>query len=78
LFGTFEPEDLEDRPVYGLTKNINSYNPLRIAFHEWIDIWHDVRTAPTWRLKLRYIFGRPGWKAEQQQAQSSSALSAAK
>ncbi|HEU4416586.1 MAG TPA: sterol desaturase family protein, partial [Candidatus Angelobacter sp.] len=47
LFGTFEPEDLEDRPVYGLTKNINSYNPLRIAFHEWIDIWHDVRTAPT-------------------------------
>src|ERR1700751_1812825 len=31
LFGTFEPE--RARPVYGLTSNINSYNPIRIAFH---------------------------------------------
>jgi sterol desaturase/sphingolipid hydroxylase (fatty acid hydroxylase superfamily) len=62
LFGTFEPEG--EKVVYGLTKNINSYNPLRIAFHEWLDIWNDVRKADTWRLKLRYVFGRPGWKEE--------------
>ncbi|HEY6352510.1 MAG TPA: sterol desaturase family protein [Candidatus Angelobacter sp.] len=60
LFGTFEPEDMQDKPVYGLTTNINSYNPFRIAFHEWIDIWHDMRKAPTWREKLACIFGRPG------------------
>lgn len=78
LFGTFAPEDPQDRPVYGLTRNINSYNPLRIAFHEWIDIWHDVRTAPTWRLQLRYVFGRPGWKAEQGKTHLSSAVTAAK
>ena len=64
LFGTFVPEDGSDKPVYGLTKNINSYNPLRIAFHEWIDIWHDVRQAQGWRLKMRYLLGRPGWKYE--------------
>ena len=64
LFGTFVPEDGSDKPVYGLTKNINSYNPLRIAFHEWIDIWHDVRHAQGWRLKMRYLLGRPGWKYE--------------
>lgn len=63
LFGTFEPE--KAKVVYGLTKNINSYNPFRIAFHEWVDICRDVRQAPTWKLKLRYIFGRPGWKEEQ-------------
>jgi len=63
LFGTFEPEGA--KVVYGLTKNINSYNPFRIAFHEWQDIWSDVRQAPAWRLKLRYTFGRPGWKEEQ-------------
>ena len=63
LFGTFEPEG--EKVIYGLTKNINSYNPLRIAFHEWIDIWNDVRRADTWRLKLRYVFGRPGWKDEE-------------
>src|SRR5262249_38603233 len=60
IFGSFEPEDLKEKPVYGLTKNINSYNPLRIAFHEWADIWRDVRQASTWRMRFRYIFGRPG------------------
>ena len=34
LFGTFEPEDPSDPPRFGLTKNINSYNPVRIAVHE--------------------------------------------
>lgn len=66
LFGTFEAEDMQDQPVYGLTKNINSYNPFRIAFHEWIDIWRDMREAPTLREKLACIFGRPGRKYEQQ------------
>jgi sterol desaturase/sphingolipid hydroxylase (fatty acid hydroxylase superfamily) len=66
LFGTFEPEGA--RVVYGLTRNINSYNPVRIAFHEWMDIRYDVRHAPAWRVKLRYIFGRPGWKVEQARA----------
>jgi len=63
LFGSFEPES--EKVIYGLTKNINSYNPLRIAFHEWIDIWNDVRHADTWRLRMRYVFGRPGWREEE-------------
>ena len=62
LFGTFEPEDSQDRPRYGLTTNIQTYNPVRIAFHEWADLWRDVRTAPGVRNKLRYVFGRPGWR----------------
>jgi sterol desaturase/sphingolipid hydroxylase (fatty acid hydroxylase superfamily) len=61
LFGSFEPEDAADPPRYGLTKNIHTYNPVRIAFHEWVDIVRDVRRAPRWRNKLRYVFGRPGW-----------------
>lgn len=59
LFGTYEPE--VETPVYGLTKNINSYNPLRIAFHEWVDIARDLARAGTWRDRLRFVFGRPGW-----------------
>jgi len=57
LFGTFEPEG--EKVIYGLTKNITSYNPFRIAFHEWIDIWNDLRNASGWRLKVRAVFGRP-------------------
>ena len=62
LFGSFEPEDMHDPPVYGLTKNINTYNPLRIAFHEWIDIWHDLRCAANWKQRLLSVFGPPGRK----------------
>jgi len=62
LFGTYEAEDSGDAPRFGLTKNINTYNPVRIAFHEWADIWRDVRRAPGWRDKLLYIFGNPGWR----------------
>lgn len=57
LFGTFEPEG--DRVAYGLTRDIKSYNPVRILFHEVADIARDVRSAPTWRQKLSYVFGPP-------------------
>src|SRR5690606_24920367 len=40
LFGTYEPE--RERVVYGLTKNIRTFDPLRIAFHEHLDIARDV------------------------------------
>jgi hypothetical protein len=49
---------------YGLTKNIGTYNPVRIAFHEWADIARDVRRARNWRERLKYVFGRPGWSPE--------------
>lgn len=59
LFGTFEPE--RNRPTYGLTTNINSHNPVRIAFHEWASIGQDIRRAGSLRAALGYIFGPPGW-----------------
>jgi sterol desaturase/sphingolipid hydroxylase (fatty acid hydroxylase superfamily) len=60
LFGTFEPE--LRRVKYGLTKNINTYNPLRIAYHEFADIARDVKSTRSASDRLRYVFGRPGWK----------------
>ena len=60
LFGTFAPED---EPVhYGLTKNIDTYDPVRIAFHEWIDMFRDVCSARSWRDRWRLVFSGPGWK----------------
>ena len=49
------------RVKYGLTTNIQSYNPLRIAYHEMADIAGDVRHASGLRSKLHHVFGRPGW-----------------
>ena len=59
MFGTFEPE--RHRPTYGLTTNINSHNPVRIAFHEWAAIGQDIRRSGSWQAVLGYLFGPPGW-----------------
>ena len=59
LFGTFERED---EPVrYGLTKNVGSFNPARIATHEHADILRDVARSETWRDRLSFVFRGPGW-----------------
>ena len=59
LFGSFEPEG---QPVtYGLTRNIGTYNPIRVAFGEYAALWHDVRTAPDPRTAVRYLLKPPGW-----------------
>ena len=60
LFGTFQPE--EERPTYGLVTQLETYNPFRIAFHEWADLWRDA-TQPglSLRERLGYVFGPPGW-----------------
>ena len=60
LFGTFEPE--RERVRYGLTTNIATFNPLRVAFHEFAAIWRDVRSASSWRERAGYMFKGPGWK----------------
>ena len=59
LFGTFERE--KERVVYGLTKNIDTFNPLRIATHEYRDMIRDVARSTTWRERLGHVFARPGW-----------------
>lgn len=58
LFGTYQPE--EEKVRYGVTHNIESKaNPLHINFHELADIWRDLKSAKTWRLKFFYLFGDP-------------------
>ena len=62
LFGTFEPE--RERVVYGLTKNISTYSPLQIGFHEWIAMGRAaLRPAPL-RDRLGYLFMPPGWSPD--------------
>jgi sterol desaturase/sphingolipid hydroxylase (fatty acid hydroxylase superfamily) len=66
LFGTFERED--ERVVYGLTTNIDTYNPLRIATHEWRDVLRDVAGATTWRERWSFLLRGPGWAYDRRAA----------
>ncbi|WP_280409699.1 sterol desaturase family protein [Nocardia brasiliensis] len=59
MFGSFAAESEPIR--YGLTKNIGTDNPLKVNYHELAGLVRDVRGARTWRGRLGYIFGPPGW-----------------
>lgn len=59
LFGTFRAET--HRPRYGLTTPVDSYNPFWLQLHEYVAIWRDVRAARSWRDRLGYALGPPGW-----------------
>jgi len=61
IFGSFEPEI--EKPIYGLVKNIDTFNPIKIAFIEWIQLFKDSITSKTSLLnKLNYFIKPPGWK----------------
>ena len=60
MFGTFQAEDEE--PVYGLTKPLNSWNPVWANLHVWTDMWQDAMHAPAWTDKLRVWFAPQGWR----------------
>ena len=62
MFGTFVPELADEKPDYGLVQNIATFNPLRVAFHEWVALFRDVvQPGLTLRQRLAYAFGPPGY-----------------
>ncbi len=61
LFGTFQAEEKDEPVKYGLTTNIKTVNPLTIVFHEWKNIFKDMRKKVSLKEKWMYIFGPPGW-----------------
>jgi sterol desaturase/sphingolipid hydroxylase (fatty acid hydroxylase superfamily) len=63
LFGTFQLELENEKVVYGLTSNITTYNPIKIAFIEWVALFKDAFSAKTtFKNKINYFMKPPGWK----------------
>jgi sterol desaturase/sphingolipid hydroxylase (fatty acid hydroxylase superfamily) len=62
LFGTFVAEDRQEPARYGLVKNLATFNPVRIATHEYVAIAKDlVRPGLTLLQRFAYLFAPPGW-----------------
>lgn len=74
LFGTFEPE--VEPPVYGLTRNIGTYNPLRVAFHEYAAIGRDLAAVRGLRPRLGVLFMPPAWSVHAVAASARVAVAA--
>jgi sterol desaturase/sphingolipid hydroxylase (fatty acid hydroxylase superfamily) len=62
MFGTFQPE--LHRPTYGLTTPVDTYNIVKLQFHEYAAIVRDVRRARNWRARFTHVFGPPGWRPD--------------
>lgn len=71
LFGTFEPE--REPVVYGLTTNIDTFNPVRVIGREHTDILKDVARATTWKDRIQYVVRGPGWAYSRRRLAAASA-----
>ncbi len=62
MFGTFRREQPDTDPVvYGLTRNIHTYNLWTVSTHEYRDMFRDVARSTNWRDRLSYVLRGPGW-----------------
>ncbi|MFT7057408.1 MAG: sterol desaturase/sphingolipid hydroxylase (fatty acid hydroxylase superfamily) [Roseivirga sp.] len=59
MFGTFKQE--EERPIYGITKNLNSWNPIWANVAHYSDMISDIKSIPKTKDRIRYVFEKPGW-----------------
>ena len=65
MFASFVAERSDDKPVYGIVKPLNTYNPILVAFHELIALVRDCASDGlkplTW---LRRAINAPGWSPD--------------
>jgi sterol desaturase/sphingolipid hydroxylase (fatty acid hydroxylase superfamily) len=59
LFHTFQPE--EERPRYGLTTDIGTFNPALVALKTWGQLLRRITHSGSLKNALSYLFKAPGW-----------------
>jgi len=60
IFGSFTVET--SRPHYGLTKPVHTYRIWELQTYEYLAMTRDMRNARTWRDRMGYLAGPPGWR----------------
>ncbi len=62
LFGTYQEELAGVKPVYGITRPVRTWNPIKINFiHVWL-LLKDAWRTRSWKDKLRIWFMPTGWR----------------
>ncbi|MBC8046472.1 MAG: sterol desaturase family protein [Fimbriimonadaceae bacterium] len=59
MFGTFQKE--EEEVVYGITKPLNTWNPLRAQIDFWKILFADVSKTRSFSDKIKLLTNPPGW-----------------
>ncbi len=60
LFNSFKRED-EEAPVYGLTKDIETHNPIYVEISGFKWLFDQMKTASNLKDKFKYLIMPPGW-----------------
>ena len=63
IFGTYQEE--EERPTYGITRPVKSWNPVWVNFDHYHLMISDLKKIRGLKNKLKYIFYKPGWLPEE-------------
>lgn len=64
IFGTFQEELHDKPPVYGITRPVSTWNPIKINFqHMWL-LTKDAWRTKNWKDKFRIWFMPTGWRPE--------------
>lgn len=59
MFGTFQKE--EEEVIYGITKPLNSWNPIWANLHYWQELWELAKRSKGFD-KVRVFLKPPGWQ----------------
>lgn len=59
MFGTFQEE--EERPTYGITKAVNSWNPIYVNFAHYIDLYKQAKQSKSLGDTTNMLLRHPGW-----------------
>ncbi len=62
IFGTFQPELMDETPVYGVSKPVKTWNPWLINFQHLWQLFKDAWRTNSWSDKLRIWFMPTGWR----------------
>ena len=63
IWGTFQEE--EETPRYGLTRDFDSRNPIKVWFSEWPELLRDLFKSRSLSEAISYLFRGPGWRPKE-------------
>jgi sterol desaturase/sphingolipid hydroxylase (fatty acid hydroxylase superfamily) len=66
LFGTFHEE--EEKPTYGLTKNLPSEDLATVMLSDWRSLFRKVFSARSFKIAINYLIQPPGWSPDNNSA----------
>ena len=75
MFGSFQGEEERVR-VRADEEHPLTFSPPKVAFHEYVAVWRDVRGARNWRDRLGYMFGGPAWQPPERAEPAAAAPAA--